>query len=159
LACKSLAVIDKVPVISLGEPPAAELSRSATLTHLVAVSLAWLFVGSASAATAAPSVTGTFSSLTYNEEGGDLLGTEITILYGAGEYYAVVQCSEGSPGPPLLLKARIADLKVSFTVPKGSRSGCPETTYTGTVSSEGLKGQFLDYGVPELLTRKKSYWQ
>jgi len=27
LVCKSLAVIDKVPVISLGEPPAAELSR------------------------------------------------------------------------------------------------------------------------------------
>ena len=27
LVCWSLAVIDKVPVISLGEPPAAELSR------------------------------------------------------------------------------------------------------------------------------------
>jgi len=30
LVCKSLAGIDKVPVISLGEPPAAELSRWAT---------------------------------------------------------------------------------------------------------------------------------
>ena len=27
LVCKSLAIIDKVPMISLGEPPAAELSR------------------------------------------------------------------------------------------------------------------------------------
>ena len=27
LECKPLAVIDKLPVISLGEPPAAELSR------------------------------------------------------------------------------------------------------------------------------------
>ena len=27
LACKSLAVIDKVPMIGLGEPPGAELSR------------------------------------------------------------------------------------------------------------------------------------
>jgi hypothetical protein len=27
LVCKSLAVIDKLPLISLGEPPAAELSR------------------------------------------------------------------------------------------------------------------------------------
>jgi hypothetical protein len=33
LVCKSLAVIDKVPVISLGEPPAAELSRWATLAQ------------------------------------------------------------------------------------------------------------------------------
>jgi hypothetical protein len=36
LVCKSLAVIDKVPVISLGEPPAAELSRWATtMRHLL----------------------------------------------------------------------------------------------------------------------------
>jgi len=27
LVCNSLAVIDKLPTISLGEPPAAELSR------------------------------------------------------------------------------------------------------------------------------------
>jgi hypothetical protein len=30
LACKSLAGIDKVPMINLGEPPAAELSRYTT---------------------------------------------------------------------------------------------------------------------------------
>jgi hypothetical protein len=30
LVCKLPAVIDKVPMISLGEPPAAELSRWAT---------------------------------------------------------------------------------------------------------------------------------
>jgi hypothetical protein len=27
LVCKSMAVIDKVPMINLGEPPGAELSR------------------------------------------------------------------------------------------------------------------------------------
>jgi len=31
LVCTPLAVIDKVPVISLGEPPGAELSRWAAL--------------------------------------------------------------------------------------------------------------------------------
>ena len=31
LVCKSLAGIDKVPMISLGEQPAAELSRYASL--------------------------------------------------------------------------------------------------------------------------------
>jgi hypothetical protein len=30
LVCESLAVFDKVPMIGLGEPPAAELSRWAT---------------------------------------------------------------------------------------------------------------------------------
>jgi hypothetical protein len=30
LVCKSLAVIDKLPVINVGQPPDAELSRYAT---------------------------------------------------------------------------------------------------------------------------------
>jgi hypothetical protein len=34
LVCKSPAVIDKLPVISRGEPPAAELSRWATPNRL-----------------------------------------------------------------------------------------------------------------------------
>jgi len=39
LVCESLAVIDKVPVISLGEPPAAELSRyTARSTWVLAIS-------------------------------------------------------------------------------------------------------------------------
>jgi hypothetical protein len=35
LVCKSLAGIDKVPMISLGEPPDAELSRYATSIGLL----------------------------------------------------------------------------------------------------------------------------
>jgi hypothetical protein len=33
LVCKALALFDKVPMTSLGEPPAAELSRWATLCN------------------------------------------------------------------------------------------------------------------------------
>jgi hypothetical protein len=38
LVCKPLAIIDKLPVINVGEPPDAELSRWATLPlrHLIA---------------------------------------------------------------------------------------------------------------------------
>jgi len=35
LVCKSLAGVDKLPMISLGEPPGAELSRCAYLTASV----------------------------------------------------------------------------------------------------------------------------
>jgi hypothetical protein len=117
------------------------------------------FAMSAIAATPSVKVTGTFSSLYYNEEGGDVLGTEITIVYGGKDYYALVQCAEGVPGIPVLLVAQINDLNVSFTIPKGAHSGCPETAYSGTVSKSGLKGQFDGYGKSELLKRKASYWQ
>lgn len=138
---------------------AGERGRSATLTHVIATSLALLFVTAATAATPEARVTGTYSSLAYNDESGDLGGTEITILFGAGAHYALVQCAEGEPGIPLLLKAQVTGLKVSFTVPKGSSSGCPEATYTGTVTSAGLTGHFAGFGPSELLKRKSSYWQ
>jgi len=146
-------------MLGLGEPPVAELSRSATLTHVIATSLALLFVTGAIAATPTVRVTGTYSSLAYNDESGDLGGTEITILYGAGTHYALVQCAEGEPGIPVLVKAQVAGLKVSFTLPKGSGSGCPEATYTGTVTAGGITGEFAGFGPTELLKRKPSYWQ
>lgn len=111
------------------------------------------------AAGAEVKVTGTYSSLNINEESGDLGGTEISILYGAHAHYAVVQCSEGEPGIPVVVKVKVNGSKVSFTVPKNSGSGCPEVAYEGTVSAAGLTGQFSGFGLTELLKRKSSYWQ
>jgi len=143
------------------QPAAAELSRSATLPTATAMLLT-LFLASASlAASPAPAarITGTFSSLAYSDESGDLGGTEITIVFGGSAHYAIVQCSEGSPGIPLVVKVQVQGQNVSFTIPKDSSSGCPEATYAGTVSAAGLQGQFAGFGKRELLKRKPSYWQ
>jgi hypothetical protein len=120
-----------------------------------------LMAATASAATLedAAKVTGTFSSLAYNEESGDLGGSEISIVVGGGGHYAIVQCSEGSPGIPVVVKVQVQGQRVSFTLPKGSGSGCIEATYTGTVSAAGLTGQFSGAGEPKLLKRKPGYWQ
>ena len=42
-------------------------------------------------------ITGIYSDLRYHEEAGDLLGTEIFIVYAAGGYTAFVQSAEGEP--------------------------------------------------------------
>jgi hypothetical protein len=120
-----------------------------------------LATATASAATleAAMKVTGTFSSLAYNNESGDLGGTEISIVVGGGGHYAIVQCSEGSPGIPVVVKVQVQGQRVAFTVPNGSGSGCPEAAYSGTVGAEGLTGRFNGFGDPKLLKRKTSYWQ
>ncbi len=61
----------------------------------------------------AENLIGTYSSLHFNEEGGDLLGMEILILpsaAGAGENYtAVVQIAEG--GAPDVFVLSITNLK------------------------------------------------
>jgi len=126
-----------------------------------AIVIGLVFAANVSAATLEEvvRVTGTFSSLVYNDESGDLGGTEISIVYGGSSHYAIVQCSEGSPGVPFVAKVQVQGIMVSFTLPKGSGSGCPEATYNGTISSEGLRGQFAGFGEPELLKRKSSYWQ
>jgi len=139
----------------------AQRGRSATLPIILAVFLS-LFPATASlAATPVPAarITGTFSSLAHSDTSGDLSGTEITIVFGGSDHYAIVQCSEGSPGIPLVVKVQVQGQKVSFTIPKGSSSGCPESGYTGTVSASGLSGQFTGFGEQELLKRKPSYWQ
>lgn len=120
-----------------------------------------LVAATASAATleTAAKVTGTFSSLAFNEESGDLGGTEISIVLGGGGHYAIVQCSEGSPGIPVVVKVQVQGQRVAFSLPKGSGSGCIEATYTGTVGAAGLTGQFSGAGEPRLLKRSPSYWQ
>jgi len=51
-------------------------------------------------------ITGMYSSLEFNQEGGDLLGMEVYLVYGGGEdYFALVQCAEGAPARPLLASA------------------------------------------------------
>ena len=63
-------------------------------------------------------ITGIFSNLHYNEEGGDLLGEEIFISYGGdGSYYASVQCAQGGVRPPFLIKLEINTNKIAFNIP------------------------------------------
>ena len=102
-----------------------------------------------------PRLTGVFSNLEYNEEGGDLLGWEVIIVFGGDRHYAIVQSAEGSPSRPEVVVLAVSGSKISFTLEDGS-------TFSGVIGKRGIKGSFkhrLGGTEDVLLKRGKSYWQ
>jgi hypothetical protein len=114
------------------------------------------------AAAQVPAVTGTFSNLTYNEEGGDLLGTEIFILLGPHGYLALVQAAQGVPGPVTLVPVKVNGDRIVFHVPATSEG---EGDYKGRITKFGFDGYWTHgytdgtYRTESIhLKRKRSYW-
>ena len=128
-----------------------------------AIAAAFLFLTCSTACEAQPRVTGIFGDLTYNTEGGDLLGTEIHIAKTAGHYEADVQLAEGGPGPIQRVAVTVRGDHVHFVVPEedGSRD-----EYDGRVTAAGFDGTQTFVSPSQRVTHplhlprlKKSYWQ
>jgi hypothetical protein len=119
-----------------------------------------LIFAAPSAASAGERVTGIYSNLTYNDEGGDLIGTELLILPREGDdhadYTVVVQTAEG--GAPFVAVAplKTSGDKFEFTLPRESAD--PGAHYTGKFDRQGLTLK-RSGGTAEHLKRGKSYWQ
>ena len=106
----------------------------------------------------APRVTGTYSSLAYNDAGGDLLGEEIRIVSAAGGYEGALQFAEGGPSHLIIVKVEVDQAKVSFMIPDSSEYG---GKFSGIVDEQSLTGefQFTSGGSEKVkLRRGKSYW-
>jgi hypothetical protein len=109
-------------------------------------------------------VTGIYSNLAYNEEGGDLLGTEIFIItIGRGEYVTFFQCWGGEATQPVTVPVKVNGDMISFAV-RGAL--CGDGLYKGRIGKAGFDGTrtypLLDGGSrtePVHLKRKQSYWQ
>ena len=105
-------------------------------------------------------VTGVFSSLYYNEEGGDLLGNELIVSYGGqGNYYVSVQCAQGGVRGPFIVKALITENQITFNVPDNNSHLCATGNFKGSISASKLTGTFGDGSFKVNLPRKNSYWQ
>ena len=129
-------------------------------TNLIAklVLLAAIAALSSLSHAAEPKVTGMFSSLHFGTE--DVTGVEMYIVFSHGNYYATVQCAEGAPGVPETTKLSVSGLSISFVVPANTSSGCPsDATFTGQVTTAGIKGAFSGTDWPGFLKRGKGYWQ
>jgi hypothetical protein len=102
-----------------------------------------------------PDIYGTFSSYTYIEESGDIVGIELVVLPGFKHPEVVFQCAEGAPGETVLSAANVADDKLTFDIPQDNMC---RGHYIATLTKSGLRltGDHLDK--PELLPRRKSYW-
>ena len=110
----------------------------------------------AMAAEQGPRVSGTFSSLEYNAESGDLTGWEITFIPQAdGSYFALVQIAEGQAPEVFTGRATAAGSTIRLVVNgKAPLAG----TYIGTVTTTELRIK-TPVGNSERLKRKRSYWQ
>jgi hypothetical protein len=128
------------------------------MIHIGLMLLALVVASSAAAAPASkqPKPTGMFSDMQYNDEGGDLLGTEVFITYAHDGYFVVYQSSEGEPITPVVVPATISGTSITFVVPK---TADPRGSFSGTIGAKELTGSFS--GSKEIihLKRKASYWQ
>jgi len=94
----------------------------------------------------------------YNEEGGDLLGEELKIVFTDGGYQGALQFAEGGAGPLIVVDIKIDGDKIAFTVPDSS----PDAgSFSGTIKDGVLHGEFVyKAGGTDTVTLKKSksYW-
>jgi hypothetical protein len=102
-------------------------------------------------------LTGTFSSLQFNDESGDLLGAEIKIVPIKDEnYQGVIQIAEGEPSDLLVVNVIYSGESIEFIVPKPY-----EGKFTGKISTKGIVGKLVYPNGGEMplnMPRKKSYW-
>jgi hypothetical protein len=111
----------------------------------------------ASAQNGRPTVSGIYSDLEYNQEGGDLLGMELLIIPSdPSGYRALVQIAEGGPPFAVIVPLLVDGSHVEFTLPAGSAYSGEH--FVGTLSSTKLVLHFSQ-GKEETLKRGKSYWQ
>lgn len=101
-------------------------------------------------------LTGMFSDMSYNSEGGDVLGQEIFIVYSKDGYFAILQNSEGEPGKPVVVPVTLKGAAVTFRVPATLD---PRGEFHGVISQDELVGSFSGNGQTIHLKRKNSYWQ
>lgn len=103
-------------------------------------------------------VTGTYTNMYYNTEGGDVIGDEIRIVYTRNGYQGVVQFAEGEPEELVIVSVQVVGGKVSFSVPDSSPYA---GKVAGTIENGLLRGefQFKTGGADKVeLKRGKSYW-
>jgi len=110
-----------------------------------------------------PHVTGFFSDMAYIPEAGDVLGTEVWIVYAGDHYYATVQIAEGWPEPPVVGPVTVSGRTVRFPAPEHAvdQDGTPvkDTTlnFVGPVTPTRLAGEVNSHKIN--LKRRSSYWQ
>lgn len=123
-----------------------------TITSLLLGSLAW--AGNVK-------ITGTFSNMTYNKQGGDLTGYELRIILGRGHHVGIFQVTEGEPSEPIVAAIRWTDksngkFEMTITEPKDY-----EGKLTGVIEKNSLSFEYVHpNGAKEQakLPRRKSYW-
>jgi len=132
-----------------------ELGKAKVFTLVVSC----LFFLSALSCASENKITGIYSSLEFNEEGGDLLGEELFLVQTRDGYQATFQVSDGGPSALMLVDVDIKGRKVFFEIREGMYAG----KFSGEIKDGKLVGilKFSDGGESKVILprKEKSYWQ
>jgi hypothetical protein len=107
-------------------------------------------------------LTGIYSNMSYNRQGGDVNGIEIFITYSKKGYFVHFQDAEGSPNIPIIVPAILKENTLTFVLPE--RNGYMGE-FRGVFKKNQIVGHFdagqINYlgGVNFNLKRGLSYWQ
>jgi hypothetical protein len=140
------------------QPKAARWVRTAVVSALIFCAAFPAF-----AASERPHITGIYSNLYYNRQGGDLLGTELFIVSAPAGYVLFFQNWEGGGSDPVAVPVKVLGDRISFTIPEPSLGA---GDYEGRINRAGFEGSWhhrLADGSHRSdairLKRKSSYWQ
>jgi len=103
-------------------------------------------------------ITGTYTNMYYNKEGGDVLGEELKIVVAQGRYQGVLQFAEGEPEDLVVVDIELKGDTISFWVPDADNHA---GRFSGTIADGVIRGEFkFKRGGTENVTLKKgkSYW-
>lgn len=103
-------------------------------------------------------ITGTYTSMYFNKEGGDLLGEELKIVLTSKGYQGALQFAEGEPSELMIVDVQIEGNKVSFIIPA---TYAYAGQFSGTIQNGVIRGMFrFKGGGQEVVELKKgkSYW-
>ncbi|MHA6204907.1 hypothetical protein ACXU4B_10815 [Dyella soli] len=111
-------------------------------------------------------VTGIYSDLHYNKEGGDLLGMELLIVPSDSStkepgYTVFVQIAEGGAPITAVVPLDVRGSKIEFTLPEGDPA-YGKMHFVGVMTKSAIvlhSEHGAEKGDVETLTRGKSYWQ
>ena len=134
--------------------------RPATVNRRRCVVMALFLAHSVVMAGEPKRITGIYSNLAYNQEGGDLLGMEVFIIpsdeRSGNSYTAFVQVAEEGAPFNAMVALKTKGNRIEFTLPRGG-------TYSNKYFVGAFKGSELvirwENGDEEHLRRGKSYWQ
>lgn len=118
-----------------------------------------LFIAQTACVASSAEMAGTYSSLSYNEEGGDLLGYEVRVIPTNQGNKALVQVAEGDAGMVYLVDVAERNGEVFFDVTLASKM---VGQFRGTITKAGLNGVIsFPSGVSERIQLKRqiSYWE
>ena len=97
--------------------------------------------------------------MAYNEESGDLNGSELFVIASQNGWHVFYQESRGELAVPQLVPASLDGSSLRFTLPSCGRGEGYPVQFAGTITETGLTGTVSDSGGRVELARTRSYWQ